>query len=78
MVTGSKKSAQVKRDFLSAATSVCVLDGKKTELTAKCFNCLVFERTGIVFSAPALGLDADYFSFCKNITGLLLAKPDWS
>ena len=32
----------------------------------KGFNCLVFERTGTVLLAPALGLDADYFSFCKT------------
>ena len=33
---------------------------------SKGFNCLVFERTRTFFSAPALGLDADYFSFCKT------------
>ena len=35
----------------------------------KGFNCLVFERTGTDFFAPALGLDADCFSFCKTPLG---------
>jgi hypothetical protein len=35
-------------------------------IRAKGFNCLVFGRTGAVFFAPALGLDADYFSVCKT------------
>ena len=33
---------------------------------AKGFNCLAFGRIGTVFSAPALGLDEDYFSVCKT------------